>query len=321
MTIFIRKKTLLSTVVGLMLFGLVACSQPSDNSPDTASLAVAEPSSASQQMVQADAEEQAPPARNTGGLFGSADNPPSVWSASSTVARTTYRNEWVNLSLEDGVDLRSWVVYPEGDEPAPVVMVLQYEGGLDDWQRGIAYQLAYHGYIAVAPDLYSGFGPGGGGFDAFRTQSDAIRVGSAMLTSQEALDRALVAAEYASDLPRSNGSMAVIGFGSGGDLSFQFAAEAASVDAAVVFYGLAPEQEVVSRIQAPVIGFYGDDDPRAATADATAALMEQSGKSFEYHIYEDATRDFMLAQFEGVNTPASGDAWLRTVNFLQQYMQ
>jgi uncharacterized protein YbaP (TraB family) len=55
------------------------------------------------------------------------------------------------------------VVYPEVSKPAPGVVVIHENKGLTDWVRGVADQLAEAGYIAIAPDLLSGTGPGGGG--------------------------------------------------------------------------------------------------------------------------------------------------------------
>jgi carboxymethylenebutenolidase len=271
----------------------------------------------------ADAAEPAEGRPPPGGAFSKRpDLPASVWNASSTVARTTHRHEWVEIPIGGGVHLHTWVEYPDADAPAPVVVVLQYEGGLDDWVRGIADQLASEGFVGVAPDLFSGFGPGGGGTDSFRTQDQAMRVGGDALTPEEAIRRAVAAATYAAQLPRANGSIGAMGFGSGGTHSFRFAADAPIVDAAVVFYGSSPDETAMSRIKAPVIAFYGADDVRVSSAvGSTAAAMERLGKRFEHHTYEGATRDFGLIQIEGLNTPAIEDAWKRAVAFLREHLQ
>src|SRR5213083_2846983 len=62
-----------------------------------------------------------------------------------------------------GAPVRVWVVYPERKDNAPVVIVIHEIFGLTDWIRSVADQLAADGFIAVAPDLLSGKGPGGGG--------------------------------------------------------------------------------------------------------------------------------------------------------------
>ena len=63
--------------------------------------------------------------------------------------------------------MNTFVAYPERKEKAPVVIVIQEVFGLTDWIRGVADRLAADGFIAVAPDLLSGKGPGGGGTEAF----------------------------------------------------------------------------------------------------------------------------------------------------------
>jgi carboxymethylenebutenolidase len=256
-----------------------------------------------------------------GGLGNKAPNlVASVWTASSTVARTMLRHEWVDVPLGNG-RLRTWVEYPAGDGPAPVVLVLQHEPGLDDWMRSVADQLALEGFIAVAPDLFSGFGPNGGGFDSFPAPDAAMRVAGPRLTPDEALRRTLAAAEYGLKLPRSNGRIGSLGVGSGGALSFRFAAEAPTVHAAAVFYGAAPAENVLRRVKAPVIGFYGEDDETVTgTVAATVATMMKLGKPFDVHRYPGATHAFLAIQVEGMNGPATADAWPRATGFLKQHL-
>jgi carboxymethylenebutenolidase len=255
-----------------------------------------------------------------GGLGNKAPNlVASVWTASSTVARTMLRHEWVEVPLGN-TRLRTWIEYPQGDGPAPVVVVLQHEVGLDDWMRSVADQLALEGFIAVAPDLFSGFGPNGGGFDSFPAPDVAMRQAAPRLTPAEAMRRALAAADYGSKLPRANGRIGALGVGTGGTLSFRFAAEAPTVHAAVIFYGAAPGDDVLRRVTAPVIGFYGADDPVTDTVASTEVAMMKLGKPFEARRYDGATQAFLAIQVEGLNGPATQDAWPRATAFLKQHL-
>lgn len=269
--------------------------------------------------------QQTPPAGARGGGGGLGAKAPhlvaSVWTASSTVARTRLRREWVDLPLGSS-RLRTWVEYPQGDAPAPVVLVLQHEPGLDDWMRAVADQLALEGFIAVAPDLFSGFAPNGGDRDAFAAPDVAMRQAGSRLTQDEAMRRAVAAAQFALKLPRANGAIGSLGVGSGGTLSFRFAAEAPTVHAAVVFYGAAPGVDVLRGVKAPVVGFYAsDDEPVTNTVAATAAAMARFGKPFEVHRYEGATHAFLTIQFEGRNTPAVEQAWPRAIAFLKEHLR
>src|SRR5206468_11037479 len=79
-----------------------------------------------------------------------------------------------------GTPVRVWVVYPERKDAAPAVIVIHEIFGLTDWIRAVADQLAADGFVAVAPDLLSGKGPGGGGTDAFASRDDAVKAVSAL---------------------------------------------------------------------------------------------------------------------------------------------
>ena len=65
------------------------------------------------------------------------------------------------------VPLKSYVVYPERKDKAPVVIVIHEIFGESDWIRSVADQLAADGFIAIAPDMLSGHGPNGGGTDSY----------------------------------------------------------------------------------------------------------------------------------------------------------
>ena len=75
-----------------------------------------------------------------------------------------------SIQAEEGVGRhspRQWHAphvggYPEGNGKAGVVIVMQHGVGLDDWMRSVADQLAADGFIAVAPDAWSGTGPTAG---------------------------------------------------------------------------------------------------------------------------------------------------------------
>src|SRR6185369_15142354 len=93
--------------------------------------------------------------------------------------------EYVDVKLPGGgTPLRTWVVYPERRDKAGVVLLIHEIYGLSDWMRGVADQLAREGFIAVAPDLISGLGPGGGGTDSCATRDDVVKLVRA-LTPEE----------------------------------------------------------------------------------------------------------------------------------------
>jgi carboxymethylenebutenolidase len=247
------------------------------------------------------------------------DLPAGAFTASSTLARTTLRHEWVDIPFA-GHRLHTWIEYPNRADQAPVVVVMSHEAGLDAWMRAVADQLATDGFIAVAPDILSGRGPNGGNFDSFRFAADVTRANE-RLPQDEALRRYKAALEYALKLPRVRAKSAALGVGMGGADSFRLAAEASNLDAAVVFYGIAPDESLLSRVKAPVAGFYGEDDSRVMqTVTAAEATMKRYGKTYEVHVYPGATQAFLRSTVEGRNGDASASAWPAAMQFLRQHL-
>ena len=239
------------------------------------------------------------------------DYPAGLFTAGSTVARSALRHEWVDIPA-GSVKLRTWIEYPQGQEKAPVVVVMQHDEGLDEFMRAIADQLASQGFIAVDPDIFSGLG-------SFRYPDVAMKA-AARLSATEIQRRYKAAWDYARKLPRANGKSASLGLAAGGASSFRFAGEVPELDAAVVFYGMPPSEALMAKIKAPVLGLYGeDDDAVVRTIEPTAAAMKRLGKSYESHVYPHATHAFMTYQVEGENGAAIVEAWPRAIAFLKEH--
>jgi carboxymethylenebutenolidase len=250
--------------------------------------------------------------------------PPGELQAKAALEKSPRHGEYVDVKLPSGrTPIRTWVVYPERKDKAPVVLLIHEIYGLSDWMRGVADQLAKEGYIAVAPDLVSGLGPNGGGSDSVPTRDDVVKL-VRMLTPEEATKRLQAVREYAIHLPSATGKSATIGFCWGGGTSFAYAAAQPSLNAAVVYYGTPPEPAAMGRIQAPVLGLYGGDDARVdATIPPAEAEMKKLGKSYEPHVYDGAGHGFLRAQSDrnGANLKATQQAWPRTLAFLREHLK
>lgn len=249
--------------------------------------------------------------------------PAGFYTARSTLLDSKLKSEWVDIPLEgSSVKLHTFVVYPTSAERTGVVLVMQHGVGLDEWQRAVAVQIAEDGFIAVAPDLWSGTGPNGGNWDASPFIDDAIRAAAGKITPDETMSRYRAARTWALTLPQANGKTGSIGFCAGGGNSFRFAAEVPEHNAAVVFYGTPPSEQDMARINAPVLGFYGENDARVtATVEPTKAAMARLGKQYEAHVYPKVTHSFVLFQDMGNNAAAVADGWPRTVAFYRRYLR
>ncbi len=247
--------------------------------------------------------------------------PPLEKDARARLEASPRHGEWVTVPAAMGDKVEAWVVYPERKDPAPVVIVIHEIFGLSDWVRSVADQLAAEGFIAVAPDLLSGKGPGGKGSSALSVE-EARRVNSG-LEPAEVVSRLNAVAEWATKLPAAAARFGVVGFCWGGGMSFLYATEQPRLSAAVVYYGVSPAAEALARVRAPVLGLYGGDDARVdATVPAAQQELKRLGRRYEVEMYEGAGHAFLRQQDgrEGANLRAAEKAWPRTVQFFKEYL-
>jgi carboxymethylenebutenolidase len=249
--------------------------------------------------------------------------PPSEQTARAQLDSSPRHGEFVDVKAPSGGPVKTWIVYPERKDKAGVVIVIHEIFGLSDWIRGVADQLAREGFIAVAPDLISGHGPGGGATDSVAGRDDVVKL-IRSVAPEEVTARLNAVREWATKLPAANGKSATLGFCWGGGQSFAYAAAQPKLDAAVVYYGTPPDAAALARVQAPVLGLYGGDDARiAATIPATEAEMKRLGKAYEAHLYDGAGHGFLRAQEDrnGANSNATRQAWPRTIAFLKERLR
>jgi len=196
--------------------------------------------------------------------------------------------------------VQAFVVYPEVKTKAPVVILIHEIFGLSDWAKEMADELAGEGFIVIAPDLLSSYGPSGGGSSEFASQDATIKAVSG-LDADGVLADLDAAADYGKHLPAADGKLAVVGFCWGGGKSFAFAAHRKDLSAAFVFYGIGPAD--VTPITAPVYGFYAGNDARIGeTVPATTEAMKAAGKKYEPVSYDGAGHGFMRAGEDPGNT-------------------
>src|ERR1035437_7611773 len=76
--------------------------------------------------------------------------------------------------------VQAYGAYPEVSAKAPVVVLIHEIFRLSDWAKEMADELAAQGFIVIAPDLLSGFGPNGGGSSEFASQDATVKAVSAL---------------------------------------------------------------------------------------------------------------------------------------------
>jgi carboxymethylenebutenolidase len=241
--------------------------------------------------------------------------------AKARLEKSPRHQEWVDIKYGNRT-VHAGGGYPEVKSKAPAVLVIHEIFGLTDWAREAADEVAAAGYVAIAPDLLSGFGPKGGGSSEFASQDDAVKAVSALNPDVVTADLNATA-DYVKKLPAVNGKLAVTGFCWGGGQSFRFATNRHDLSAAFVFYGPPPSD--VSGITAPVYGFYAGNDSRiGATIPDTIEAMKKAGKKYDQVTYEGAGHGFMRAGEDPTRTTgneanikAREEAWARWKTLLK----
>jgi carboxymethylenebutenolidase len=240
---------------------------------------------------------------------------------------------------------------PEDGERRPAVLVVHEIWGPDAHLRDVAGRFAAQGYVALAPDLYTGelraaMAPERitAGMAFLRQlppelQRDPSKAGPLLAErtpeEQQALRTLLRVMspvqqrDFADDLlgcvrylrgrrEVDPSRVAAVGFCMGGGLVALLATLDPELRAAIVFYGASPPSESVPNIRASVLGLYGAEDHRITdTVPELEEAMRKAGRHFERHIYPGAPHAFFNDTRPAVYRPeAATDAWVRVLDFL-----
>jgi carboxymethylenebutenolidase len=150
-----------------------------------------------------------------------------------------------------GGTVPGYLAVPAGDGPWPGVVVIHEIFGVNDDIRGKADELAAHGYLALAPDLYRGQ-------SWLRCTLSIFR--QLRARSGPAFDALDAAREFLAQRADCTGRTGVIGFCMGGGFAL-LCAPRAGFDAASVNYGEVPKDaEAVLAGACPVVGSFGGRD-------------------------------------------------------------
>lgn len=215
-------------------------------------------------------------------------------------------------------------VPPVGEGPWPGVVVLHEAFGLTVDIKQQADRLAAAGYLALAPDLYTG----GGAVRCLKGTFAALLRGQGKAFGDIEAARALLAGRA-----DCTGKVGVIGFCMGG--GFALLAASQGFDAAAPNYGHLPENAVEALSGAcPIVASYGRRDPslRGAALELERVLTEV-GVDHDVKEYPDAGHSFMnrhnsgpLSVLERVgglsyHEPSAEDAWGRILRFFEEHLR
>ena len=213
---------------------------------------------------------------------------------------------------------------PDGDGPHPGVVVVHDALGLSADIRGITRDIADHGYLALAPDLYSRGGTA-------RCLTGVFR--DLFARRGRAVSDLLAARDHLRALPECSGAVVVVGFCMGG--GFALALSPMGFDASAPFYGVLPRHldEALSGA-CPIVASFGARDPilPGAGKKLTAAL-ERQGVAHDVETYSGVGHSFVNHLPAGPAAPLlrvvgfhygeeqARDAWRRVYAFFDEHLQ
>ncbi len=237
--------------------------------------------------------------------------------------------ETIQITGANGDTIDAYVATPSEGGPFASVIVAHHMPGWDEWCIEVTRRFAHNGYLAICPNLHDRMGPGTASEMSARIrddggQRDALVVGDL----QGALD-------YVRGLDSTTGKVGIIGFCSGGRVSYMAAAKL-DLDAAVDCWGgnviptpdrinenqPVPVIDMTPEISCPVLGLFGNDDgnPDVEQVNAIEAELQKHGKEYEFHRYDGAGHAFFNWAGASHRPEQAADGWKKVYAFYAKHL-
>ena len=232
-------------------------------------------------------------------------------------------SSWQQIDTDDST-MRMRVSLPTGSGSFPAGIVIQHQGGVDEFVQNITRRLAESRYVAAAPDLYHRDGP---------ECTDDIVTRRTRLRDRNIINdvNATVAFLQQHDsVERSR--LAIIGFCMGGRIAYLMAAANSAFKASVAYDGgnilrawgrdMPSPFERTSEIHCPILGHFGEEDKNPSPEDMQTfdAELTKFNKKHDFYSYPNAGHAFMDNTKESYRRLADEASWPRTLEFLERHL-
>ena len=223
----------------------------------------------------------------------------------------------------DGEVMRLCLGLPDGPGPFPALVVIQHQGGVDEFVQEMVRRSAGAGYLSVAPELYYR--------DALDCQDDGP-TRRARLSDLTVIKDVNAAVDFLKGHKSVDAErLGIIGYCMGGRVSYLMATANSSFKAAVAYYGgniLIPWGEGPSpfdrtgEVHCPIMGHFGEEDKNPSPDDMKKLDTELTkyGKVHEFHSYSGAGHGFMNRRSKSHRPHAEEASWPRTLDFFGRYL-
>ncbi len=222
-----------------------------------------------------------------------------------------------------GADMKVYLSVPDGKGPFPAVVVIQHQGGVDEFIEEMTERVTSAGYVGAAPDLYHRDGPD------CRDDGPTRR---ARLLDVNVIDDVNATVGFLKGHHAVDGErLGIVGFCMGGRVAYLMAAAHPSFKVAADYYGgniMVPwgqgpaPFERTGEIHCPLIGLFGEEDGNPSPADMRKldAELTRRGKVHEFHSYPGANHAFMNRRGQRYHAQADRDSWPKTLAFFEKHL-
>jgi carboxymethylenebutenolidase len=256
--------------------------------------------------------------------------------ASSPIAGEVISTASAGLSVAEGkvfsgdFPIPVYEAYPTGSGKYPILVVIPEIFGMHEHIKDVTRRFAKEGFLSLTFEPYAREGgvlhlPDIG---AVRKVADSI-ADERVMTDLDAI------VGYAKKHPAAQvDRIGVTGFCRGGMYTLLYAAHNEELKAVVAWYGqIKPEKrpgvrqvgplDVVSRINAPVLGLYGEADLGIPAVDVKEleTALKAAGKTTEFVLYPKAPHAFFADYRPSYRADAAKDAWRRCVAWFNKYLK
>lgn len=229
---------------------------------------------------------------------------------------------WESVKVDDG-NMKLHVSLPESGGPSPGVIVIQGQGGVDNFIQEATRMLARAGYVAVAPDLYHRDPP---------DCKDDGPTRRARLRDVTIIRDVNAAASFLKAHKQVDSErLGIVGFCMGGRVVYLMAAANPDLKAGVMYYGGNIMQpwgdgpspfERTPAIHCPILGHFGEEDDNPSPEDMRKldAELTRWGKVHRFYPYAGAGHAFANIGSPKYRAHAADASWPRTFDFFARYL-
>ena len=231
-----------------------------------------------------------------------------------------------NVKLQVGGDtMEIYLAEPDG-EARGAVMVLQEAFGVNDHIRDLCHRFASAGYLTAAPHLFHRSGDPELGYEDMQE----VMVHIMQLEADQIEADLSATLDHLASLGFDSKKVAAVGFCMGGSISF-VAGCYWELGAAVTFYGggiaqsrfgLPPLFDLAPTLQTPWLGLFGDLDASIPIneVEGLRTATSNAGPESEIVRFPDANHGFHCDARASYHESSAKDAWLRTLDWIDQHL-